>query len=473
MADQFTVTSNKNYFQRLIGSVVGVIFGLILFIIALFLLFWNEGNFVRNAKKLDEGRRAVVTLNDTTVNPANEGKLVYLSGDAKADGPSTDTETGFSHTTLNMSRYVEMYQWNEDSRSTSNESIGGSETTKTTYTYNKDWFGHVKDSSRFKSPEGHQNPTTMPIETKNQIATANVSLGDFELSDKLILNLPTTRLSLEGEEAPLLKGTVATGNYFYMSKDPKSPQIGDTRISYHSAEPGTYSIVAKQNGSMLVPYPTKVGKELYLIGAGTKTADELFSASEESNSKLTWILRGIGFGAMFFGFMLILGPLSMILAFMPFLKNLVGGFAGLVALIVSLLVSSAVIAFAWLFYRPLIAIGLLALASLIAFAIKKFILDKLPAKPKVPNTNTSNQQNPTLRTVIPTTSNPAINPPMTSPAPAAVINPSPTQQSVQAPLANQTQPISVAPQSPPANVTPTVTLVQPDDSTPPDSSQSR
>lgn len=399
MADQFTTTSSRNYFQRLVGAVGGVLVGLILIIGAPILLFWNEGNFVRNAKKLDEGRRAVVTLNDPIASPENDGKLVHVTGDAKADGSSTDTDTGFTHTTLNMKRAVEMYQWDEDADSDTTESVGGSETTNTTYTYTTNWFSHTKDSSRFKSPEGHQNPKTFPIKRKEQVATAKVSLGDFRLSDILVSNLPTTLLSLEGKQAPLLDGAIVAGNYFYLGDDPDNPQVGDTRISYYSSEPGDYSIVAKQNGSTLAAYPTKTGKDLYLIGSGTKTADELFAAAEESNKNITWILRGVGFGAMFLGLMLILGPLSMVLAFIPFLKNLVSGFLGIAALIVSLLISSAVIAVAWLFYRPLVSVALIVLSISVALLVKKYAAGRKSPKSVVPSANSPNLQNSTTQLI--------------------------------------------------------------------------
>ena len=46
-----------------------------------------------------------------------------------------------------------MYQWKEESHSESQDNLGGSETTTTTYPYDKIWSDSPIDSSYFKKPE--------------------------------------------------------------------------------------------------------------------------------------------------------------------------------------------------------------------------------------------------------------------------------------------------------------------------------
>ncbi|PIR76337.1 MAG: hypothetical protein COU32_02535, partial [Candidatus Magasanikbacteria bacterium CG10_big_fil_rev_8_21_14_0_10_42_10] len=52
-----------------------------------------------------------------------------------------------------------MYAWVEESNSTTETKLGGSQETKTTYTYTKKWVDSVPNSSNFKVKEGHINPS--------------------------------------------------------------------------------------------------------------------------------------------------------------------------------------------------------------------------------------------------------------------------------------------------------------------------
>ena len=43
--DNFTEVTNDSWFGRLGNAIKGVVFGLLLFVVAFPLLFWNEGRF--------------------------------------------------------------------------------------------------------------------------------------------------------------------------------------------------------------------------------------------------------------------------------------------------------------------------------------------------------------------------------------------------------------------------------------------
>ena len=64
-----TRVENIGWGSRIIDSIKGVLFGLLLFVIAFPLLFWNEGRAVRRAQDLAEGRGAVVEASATTDRP--------------------------------------------------------------------------------------------------------------------------------------------------------------------------------------------------------------------------------------------------------------------------------------------------------------------------------------------------------------------------------------------------------------------
>ncbi len=156
--DSFTETTTTSWFSRILASIKGVLFGLLLLIVACVLLFWNEGRAVQTAKSLAEGSGLVVDVTPDTLDPAMESKLIHVSGDAKAQTALTDPEFGVTASALKLDRKVEMYQWKQEEHSETHKNTGGSETTTTTYTYSKDWSDRPIDSKEFKQQSGHSNP---------------------------------------------------------------------------------------------------------------------------------------------------------------------------------------------------------------------------------------------------------------------------------------------------------------------------
>ncbi len=62
MADSFTEVTSQSWFSRIIGSIAGIGVGFLLLLIAVVLLWWNEGNSLATAKSLKEGAAAVVDI---------------------------------------------------------------------------------------------------------------------------------------------------------------------------------------------------------------------------------------------------------------------------------------------------------------------------------------------------------------------------------------------------------------------------
>ena len=143
MPDSFVETTSTSWLSRIVGSITGVLFGIVFVIGSIALLFWNEGRAVQTARSLSEGGKVVVDAAPAPVDPGNEGKLIHLSGDAKASAPLADRTFGVTAAALRLVRVAEMYQWEEDKHQETHKSIGGSEETVTTYTYKKVWSDHA------------------------------------------------------------------------------------------------------------------------------------------------------------------------------------------------------------------------------------------------------------------------------------------------------------------------------------------
>ncbi|MCY2994909.1 MAG: hypothetical protein NTY19_44665 [Planctomycetota bacterium] len=62
MSDSFSEVTSQSWFSRLGNAIKGVLLGIILFVVAFPLLWWNEGRAVKTAKGLKEAGGAVVAV---------------------------------------------------------------------------------------------------------------------------------------------------------------------------------------------------------------------------------------------------------------------------------------------------------------------------------------------------------------------------------------------------------------------------
>ena len=366
--DSFTEVTNQSWFSRIGGAIKGIIFGFILFIIAFPLLFWNEGRAVKTYKTLKEGGGAVISVLADQVDASNEGKLVHLSGKATTEDILTDSVFGVSDNALRLRRKVAMYQWQERSESETKKKLGGGTETVTTYSYSKGWTNDVIRSSDFKKPEGHENPGSMPYVSEEQTA-GRVTLGAFTLSSSQVNRINRFEPLSVGSETQQSQQTenldsrmTRQANGFYLGADPVSPQVGDVRIQFESVAPTEVSIVAQQSGSRLGSYRTQVGGEIDLLQVGIHTAEAMFQKAQSDNTILTWALRAGGFVLMMIGLSMIFKVFSVLADVLPFLGNIVEAGTGFIAFLLAGVLSLITIAVAWIVFRPLLGIILLAVA---------------------------------------------------------------------------------------------------------------
>jgi len=180
MTDHFTETSSQGFGSRLANSFVGLLIGPLLVIGAIVLLGWNEGRAVQAIVSLKDAASQVVEAEASGPSPANANKLIHVVGAATAQAPIQDTDVGITFTDqVGVARTVEMYQWKETKKEDTQENVGGSTTTTTTYDYSRDWSDEPINSSEFKHPEDHGNPE-MPFRSK-RFAASDAKLGGWKL----------------------------------------------------------------------------------------------------------------------------------------------------------------------------------------------------------------------------------------------------------------------------------------------------
>lgn len=404
--DHFTEKSYTGYGQNIGNSLKGIFFGFLFLIGSIVLLWWNEGRSVEQSTALHEMKENIITLPDTKYSAKYNGQPALLQGEIKPLNELIDSAFGIHSDGLKLNRIVEMYQWKENTSSKSEDKLGGGTETVTTYDYVKEWSSSEINSDSFKHPEGHQNPKML---YKSETFVTDAKMGDFHL-DKAVVdhigasedytgvdikkdsNATSSNINDESDvvklgsisdknisissQAPISNVKIYS-NFRYIGKDAQQPQIGDMKISYKNAPAGVYTIAAKIQGGTLTDYTTKNGKNFIFVRSGKVSAENIFKSELESNSILTWILRGVGLTLMFMGFSMMMGILSTLAKVIPFLGSLVGGVTGIIAGVLTLVVGSIVIALAWLSSRPLLSLGILVVGIIIAIVIGKF------GKPKV------------------------------------------------------------------------------------------
>ncbi|WCL47758.1 TMEM43 family protein [Leptospira sp. GIMC2001] len=368
--EPYTEVTSKNYGQRLTESIKGVLTGAVLFIAAFPVLWMNEGCSVKTAKGLDQGASEVVEIDISKASNEYNGKLIHGSGMATTTENVSDPTFGISLNGFRLDRKVEMYQWKENAETKKEEKIGGTETTTTTYTYSKDWSSTLINSNGFKDPAARSrnaNPSTMPYKSEDW-SVKSAKVGDYKISAGLIsqineeVSVDYTNAATSKIPADIKSRANVSSNEIYIGK-PSDPQIGDIRVSHTAVLPQEVSILGKLNNGQVGPFKTDQGTTIEHLTEGVHTAQEMFQAAQDANVFQTWIVRFVGFFMFFTGLKMILGPIATMGVVLPVLGNLLSMGLGLICGIISFVLTILVIALAWIFYRPLLGIALLAVVA--------------------------------------------------------------------------------------------------------------
>ena len=388
-------TTRVGYGTRVGNSFRGIGTGFILFAVGTVLLWWNEGRVVKTDKMLNEAEGVTMELETIDrVNPEMDGKLVYATGLASTQDSLVDTQFGIGATAISMTRNVEYYQWVEHAREERKDKLGGSEEIITTYTYTMEWTDAPVQSSLFHDPAYQKKNFVLTTAESEGWQAEKVTFGAFVLNEQQIrsirgdepmaLELDSAKLdvwnkecrqvlsSKIGSEAESKQLVHVNNNQLYYGISPNSPTVGDVRITWTKVLPAKVTIIAKQKDNTFASYKAKNGKTFSTLVMGTRDAAEIYEGEHEVNHMLMWIFRLVGVLLVIIGLKGIFAILETLLKVVPFVANIIGWGVGLVCTVVGLVWALIIIGLAWLFYRPLIGIAILAVAAFLVwvFAFK-------------------------------------------------------------------------------------------------------
>ena len=347
-------------------------FGAMICAAALALHYYNELSDAVRAGSLERGAMVATSVSADRVDPAREGQLVHVTGQAVVRAEVVDPDTGVSAPGAQLVRAVEMFQWVERRKKVVETDEQGREQRVMRYTYEPLWLQSWQEPSDFHGPQPPRNPSAMPYRTEQWLAD-HVTVGAFRLTPLQVLRIgsrETLDLSRFEPERRVSAGTlVRHGNEYYLGRDPARPQIGDMRISYTFTRPGPVSILAAQSGSGFAPYKVSVhvpaarslvkllspwSSEIDELRDGTVSKEAMVAGAQRNRVLLTWALRVAGAMVMVLGLQLMLWPCLRLIGVMPTVRRFFEQGRGFVALRLGLGLSVIVCAFLWVTGRGLV-----------------------------------------------------------------------------------------------------------------------
>lgn len=403
MADSYTEVTNKSWGSRMKNAFGGIGAGILLFLAATYLMYWNEGRSVRTGDAIAEAQLMAEELPSiSSLDGAFDGKLVHAVGGTATTDELTDHMFGIKvNNAVKLRRKVEYYQWVEESKQETRTKLGGGQETVTTYTYRMDWVSNPVDSQNFKRTAGHENTVRIQAKSEEQYAK-NVTFGAYRLPDFFIRSISGEQavpINLTDDERSELQKAFFSqnpldivdnssnrnleenidnavsqavrgpntminiqGNFLYIGRRPNQPKVGDMRISFFEVPAQEISIIAKVSGDTFAPFRASNGENFYKLNMGSHEMAAMFDQAHSANSTMTWILRIVGIFLCIGGIRAVLNPLRVIADVIPILGSIVGAGTGLVAGLLGIAWSLVVIAFAWIRFRPVLGISLLVIA---------------------------------------------------------------------------------------------------------------
>lgn len=366
----------KTNFDELSKWYKEVIVGLFLLLVAIVVLYRNEGVVAQRYQMLDELKTNIVSVWSEKASIYNENLLLHVIGEVEAQDPIIDEEYGIiSNEAIKMRRVVSMYQWNEN--------IDDSVKNKTQYFYTKLRSQKPIDSSRFHEPWYNNPPFPKSIATKEQ-AAQNVYLGDFALwkdifksmKDYELLALTDSHLvsTLWSWSASWTQNDrIVQENTMIQKQNETSTgfEIGDLSISFQIVPEWVYTIVAKQSKGSLLSHDASKWEKKFFVKRGEHSPAQMFAEMTQMNIMAMRWIRVFGIFTVFVAVMLILRPISFIVAWdqqkskkppNPYMA-LIWSFSFLVIFMVA--------ALAWMFVIPRLSAVMICLAMSLVLSLKK------------------------------------------------------------------------------------------------------
>ncbi len=350
-----TETTSTGFFQQIFDSVIGMLIGIVLIPASFLPIIYGEFIMTNFGAVVD----ASSVLNAASPEAALNGKNVTVTGNATVVEPAVDPEYLKGGNWVKLERSPEMYAWVENVKSETKKKGTKKETTKT-YTYEMKWVSSVPDSSKFKNPKGHSNPS-MTLESAN-FKAKGVKVGS------VAVNLDKATIKDGGQITPeasmITKPNMTlSGSYLYSRAGAESePWVGDTRISFYGVEYPKEGAQATAYGKFTgseISYDNENGGQFLMLG----TREALSAQLHAEFVTMQWIMRILMFIMLAAGMIMVAGPITNLLDFIPFIGELGSGLIKFVLAAIAFVITvitSLLAHYFWIVLIVLIGVGIWA-----------------------------------------------------------------------------------------------------------------
>ena len=265
---------------------VGGLVGLAMFAGAAAAMWWNESRTVNQAAAIAELSKNAVEISATQLDPAREGKAIYVTGNLETDAGVFDTTFNLGgDNVLVIERDVEMYQWVKHRRNKKD-------------VWEEEWSDDPESDGG-----GHSNPP-FPVQG-GYFAASDAHLGAIHIPEAQVLKLDANEsIPLPAELSAELSndGWRVEGSGLYRGPGSSgSPQIGDVRVKFSMMSERVVSAMGTLSSGNLMPYLAKNGVDVFFIEEGKLEPKVLVAHAESSNSTMAYIIRGSTAAAMALG----------------------------------------------------------------------------------------------------------------------------------------------------------------------------
>jgi hypothetical protein len=154
-----------------------------------------------------------------------------------------------------------------------------------------------------------------------------------------------------------------------------NPKVGDVRVSFKYNTDTEITVLAMQKGDSFANFESEQDKILNELKSGLLTGEEMIDVVETENNILKWVLRIFGVALVTGGFTALLTPILMVVSIIPLIGDGIAWILKAIAGLIGFAVSMLIISLAWIVFRPLLGICLLAVVVgsivLVVVLIKK------------------------------------------------------------------------------------------------------
>lgn len=357
--------AEKNFGDKLVGSIGWLLVGIILFLGSFWLL---QKSIVRTDYSLVADKAIVASGSES------DSEFVYATGEFNSQEVLGDDLYLNEDDYLVAERTVQMFAWTE--------SVETNDDDVKFYSYETKWVEDVPNSSEFEEQRYHENPEKALRNLRETVNTASVDTYLVDLERLKLPLLEPLRLNEDNVTLYNYEEIKADEDYDYIFDGYgtfEEPEIGDLRIRYSVLKPDSkVTIFGRLDNNELVAHHGDAEKDLYRVFDGT-VEDAKSQLKGEYKTAETMGEIGVMI-LMWISLLLILKPLTVSLELIPFIGKFGKGALVLITAILAFLITK-IAAFVLTVINSIVGLVVIA-AVVIGVGFYFYNKNKLAAKPK-------------------------------------------------------------------------------------------